>query len=72
MPKDWHFQKMIEQMSRFPNQTIFPINKIVSLITPSSEIKVRLALANMMFNSNLKVVDDFRNSRSTSRKFTAQ
>ncbi len=50
------FQKMIEQMRQdFPNQTIFPITENrVSLITPSSEIKPRLALANMMFNLQFK------------------
>lgn len=58
------FQKIIEQMRQdFPNQTTFSITENrVSLITPSSEIKPRLALANMMFARQFKgvEVDDFR------------
>ena len=57
------FQKIIEQMRQdFPNQTTFSITENrVSLITPSSEIKPRLALANMMFARQFKgvEVDDF-------------
>lgn len=57
------FQKIIEQIRQdFPNQTIFSITENrISLITPSSEIKPRLALANMMFNRQFKgvEVDDF-------------
>ena len=57
------FQKIIEQIHQdFPNQTTFSITENrVSLITPSSEIKPRLALANMMFARQFKgvEVDDF-------------
>ena len=57
------FQKIIEQIRQdFPNQTTFSITENrVSLITPSSEIKPRLALANMMFARQFKgvEVDDF-------------
>ena len=50
------FQKIIEQIRQdFPNQTTFSITENrVSLITPSSEIKPRLALANMMFARQFK------------------
>lgn len=62
MPKVY-FKKIIEQIRQdFPNQTIFSITENrISLITPSSEIKSRLALANMMFNRQFKgvEVDDF-------------
>lgn len=57
------FTQITAQMRQdFPAQTVFPITENrVSLITPSSQIKSRLALANAVFDRQFKgvEVDDF-------------
>ena len=61
-PKQIFLQILSQMREDFPNQTHFPITENrLSLITPSSEIKPRLALADALFNRVFSGVeiDDF-------------